>query len=236
MSTLSVTTINTANGTTDLTLKSGNTSGATLVVGAGSNISITNTTNVLLGSNVNISTSSITLGNSTVNGSISSSSIRVGNSTAAFTTNSTGIYHTGSINSTSINSTSLSTGSISVNTTGLYVSNIASNGTAYISNGFFITPGNWGVINSNITMNSANGNYQYLTVNGAFTWTAPTTDCAIDILITNGASAGSITFSGFTVDTNNAGDVYSTTNGKRFLVMVRRINGVSTYIIKALQA
>lgn len=231
MSTLSVTTINTANGTTDLTLKSGNTSGATLVVGAGSNISITNTTNVLLGSNVNISTSSITIGNSTVNGSISSSSIRVGNSTAAFTTNSTGIYHTGIINSTS-----LSTGSISVNTTGLYVSNIASNGTAYISNGFFITPGNWGVINSNITMNSANGNYQYLTVNGAFTWTAPTTDCAIDILITNGASAGSITFSGFTVDANNVGDVYNTTNGNKFLIMIRRINSTSTYIIKALQA
>lgn len=81
MSTLSVTNINTSNGTTDLTIKTGNTSGPVLLIGAGSNISITNTTNLLLGSNVNITPSSLTVGNSTVNGSITTSALFVGNST-----------------------------------------------------------------------------------------------------------------------------------------------------------
>ena len=58
---------------------------------------------------------------------------------------------------------------------------------------------------------------------------------AIDILITNGASAGSITFSGFTANAGNVGDTYDTGNGNRFILMVRRINGISTYVFKALQ-
>ena len=44
-----------------------------------------------------------------------------------------------------------------------------------------------------------NGNYQFITNNGAFTITAPASDCAVDILVTNGASAGAITFTGFTI-------------------------------------
>lgn len=42
MSTLSVTTISTANGTTDLTLTTGNTSGPAIVVGAGGTLIINN--------------------------------------------------------------------------------------------------------------------------------------------------------------------------------------------------
>jgi len=123
MSTLSVTTINTANGTTDLTLKSGNTSGATLVVGAGSNISITNTTNVLLGSNVNIGTNSIVVGNSTVNSTINSSSLYVttnllvGNSTVNNTINSSAIFIGNSTVNTTITQNTLRIGNSSVGIT-----------------------------------------------------------------------------------------------------------------------
>lgn len=84
------------------------------------------------------------------------------------------------------------------------------------------------------TPSAANGNYQYATNNGAFTLAAPGSDCAIDILITNGASAGTITFSSFTVG-SNTGDSLTTTNTNKFIISIRRINGTSTYVIKALQ-
>lgn len=85
------------------------------------------------------------------------------------------------------------------------------------------------------TPNAANGNYQYLTNAAAFTWGPPSFDSAIDVLVTNGPSAGPPTFSGYTVASGNTGDSYTTANGNKFIVSIRRINGVSTYVIKALQ-
>jgi len=105
--------------------------------------------------------------------------------------------------------------------------------TKTITIGYTITPYNKGTFSS-FTVDPSLGNYQYGTNNGAFTLTAPASDCAVDLLITNGASAGSITFSGFTVG-SNIGDALTTTNTSKFLVSMRRINGVSTYMIKALQ-
>lgn len=108
--------------------------------------------------------------------------------------------------------------------------------TALIGVGYTFTAYNAGTQSSGtFTPVPANGNYQYITGNGAFTWAAPAADCAITILLTNGASAGSITFSGYTVASGNTGDPLTTTNTNKFLVMINRINGVSTYIIKALQ-
>lgn len=103
-----------------------------------------------------------------------------------------------------------------------------------IAVGYSVTPNNLGTMGS-FTANPALGNYQYGTNNGAFTLTAPTSDCAIDIMVTNGASAGAITFSGFTAPAGGGGDTYATTNAQRFLLMIRRINGVSTYSWKAYQ-
>jgi hypothetical protein len=62
MSTLSVTTINTANSTTDLTLKTGNTSGPEIVLAANGSTSI---------NNIN----TLSVGNSTINTSITSTGI-----------------------------------------------------------------------------------------------------------------------------------------------------------------
>jgi Collagen triple helix repeat (20 copies) len=102
-----------------------------------------------------------------------------------------------------------------------------------ISTGYTITPYNLGNI-TNFTLNPALGNYQYGTNNGAATWTAPTVDCAMDVLVTNSATAGTITFSGFTVGANT-GDTLTVTNGNRFIISIRRINAIATYVIKALQ-
>ena len=84
------------------------------------------------------------------------------------------------------------------------------------------------------TPDPALGNYQYYTNNGAHTLAAPSSDCAIMILITNGASAGAITFSGFTVG-SSTGDALNTTNTNKFILSIIRVNGVSTYWTKALQ-
>lgn len=103
---------------------------------------------------------------------------------------------------------------------------------ANLSKGFTVTPNS--IATGSFTVNPQLGNYQYVTNNGAYTITAPTSDCAVDILVTNGASAGATTFSGFTVG-SSTGSALTTTNGNRFLISIRRINGVSTYSIYALQ-
>jgi hypothetical protein len=114
-------------------------------------------------------------------------------------------------------------------------SRLAVAGGQTVTGGFSITPGNLGnVTGGSGTLSSGSGNYQYYTNNGAHTLNAPASDCAIDILITNGATAGAITLSGFTVN-SNIGEPFTTTNGHKFVLSVRRINGVSTYLIKALQ-
>jgi hypothetical protein len=73
-----------------------------------------------------------------------------------------------------------------------------------------------------------------VTNNGAFTIAAPAADSAIDILVTNGGSAGAITLSGFTVG-SVTGSAYVTTNTYKFVFSIRRINGTSTYSWYALQ-
>jgi len=75
---------------------------------------------------------------------------------------------------------------------------------------------------------------QYITNGGAFTITAPAADGSCMLLVTNNGSAGSITFSGFTVG-SNTGDAFTLTNGNKFMVTIVRINGTSTYQNKALQ-
>lgn len=75
---------------------------------------------------------------------------------------------------------------------------------------------------------------QFMTNNGASTFAAPANDGSCIVLITNGASAGALTPSGWTVSTNT-GDAFTTTNTNKFMLSVVRINGVATYVNKALQ-
>jgi hypothetical protein len=103
-----------------------------------------------------------------------------------------------------------------------------------ISKGFTLTPNSLGNIGSSYTPDPTAGNYQYGTNHVASTWSAPSSDCAIDILVTNDSTAGAITFSGYTVSAAT-GDALDTTNTHKFIISIRRINSVATYVIKALQ-
>jgi hypothetical protein len=109
-------------------------------------------------------------------------------------------------------------------------------GTGSVTGGFNVTPGNLGTISTGTTtLAASSGNYQYYTNGGAHTIAAPGSDCAIDILVTNSATAGAITLSGFTAPSGGGGDTYATTNANRYILSVRRINAISTYVWKALQ-
>lgn len=76
---------------------------------------------------------------------------------------------------------------------------------------------------------------QYITNDGAFEITAPTTDGSCMLLITNGASAGAVTFTGFTMGALNVGDALTTTDTNKFTVSIWRIHSVSGYRIAAHQ-
>src|SRR5579864_3512895 len=122
----------------------------------------------------------------------------------------------------------------------LSVTNLASVGSFMQTNvsstttvGFKFTSYNAGTFSSGtLSPNSALGNYQYLTNNGGFFWDIPSVDSAIDVLVINGASAGTITFSGsYTVAVGNIGDPFTTVSANKFIVSIRRINSVSTYLV-----
>ena len=79
MSTVCASTIQTANGTTDLTLTTGNNTGPAIIIGANgslvyNNISSFSVNTVSVGSNVSLNTTALFIGNSTVNTVITSAS------------------------------------------------------------------------------------------------------------------------------------------------------------------
>jgi hypothetical protein len=86
----------------------------------------------------------------------------------------------------------------------------------------------------NITVDCGTCPLQFITNGGNFTITAPSNDGSCMILVTNNASAGTITFSGFSVGANT-GDALTTTNTSKFTISVWRINGTSGYRIAAHQ-
>jgi len=86
----------------------------------------------------------------------------------------------------------------------------------------------------NITVNFGLGPIQWVNNTGAFTITAPTLAGSTILTIFNGAGAGAVTFSGFTVGANT-GDALDTTSGHKFSLMVWGVNGVWSYNVKALQ-
>ena len=176
MSTLSVTNITTANGTTDLSIKTGNTSGPVLVVGAGSNVSITNTTNLLLGSNLNITPNSITIGNSTVNVVTNSSSISiptllfVGNSTVNASVNTSTIFVGNSTVNASITPTTARIGNATVGFFVTTTGNVGISNTSPLLD-FYVNGASAGAIgtltdSANISVDLSSFNNYSVTLNG----------------------------------------------------------------------
>lgn len=78
------------------------------------------------------------------------------------------------------------------------------------------------------------GNFRRIVNGGAFTLSAPVAagDYELTVQITNNASAGTITLSGFNRAT---GDAFTTTNGHHFLLVITKINGLILCERKALQ-
>lgn len=104
-----------------------------------------------------------------------------------------------------------------------------------LSGGANVTSFSIGTVSSGTTtIDCGKSPLQFLTGNGAFTFAAPANDGSCDVLITNGASAGAVTFSGFT-EGSNTGDALDTTNAHKFLVAVVRINSISHYLVSAYQ-
>jgi hypothetical protein len=124
------------------------------------------------------------------------------------------------------------------NSAGLAYQNATANlivfsvGGSTIGAGFSVAPYNIGATTTGLTVtpNPTNGNYQYMSANSTWTLAAPSSDCAIDILVTNGTGASTISFSGFkTPGAGASGATYATTSGAFWVLSIRRLNSVSTY-------
>jgi hypothetical protein len=104
-----------------------------------------------------------------------------------------------------------------------------------LGGGFHITSYSIGVESSGTyQINCGNGPQQYLTNGGAFTLSAPANDGNCVILITNNASAGTITPSGFT-SAAFFGDTMVSTTAYKYILSIMTINGTSIGIAKGLQ-
>ena len=113
---------------------------------------------------------------------------------------------------------------------------LKNNVTNTLTVGYTYTPNNIGTVSSGtLTPNPALGNYQFYTNNGAHTIAVPASDCAIDLWMTNGATAVIPTFSASYKIGANTGDALTATNASVFIISIRRVNAVSTYTVKSLQ-
>lgn len=102
--------------------------------------------------------------------------------------------------------------------------------TATLGAGFSHTPNNLGTITTGtVTPDEADGDMQYLVNGGAFTLAPPTNNCVIIVQITNNASAGAITTSGFD---GVFGDSFTTTDGDDFICTIVKINGFSSLTVQ----
>jgi hypothetical protein len=100
--------------------------------------------------------------------------------------------------------------------------------------GFRLLPYSNGVLPAVFQPDPAFGQEQLAINNSALQINAPAFDGVVELWITNGASAGAVSFSGFTVSAST-GDSLTTTNGNKFIISIRVAGGVATYLIKALQ-
>jgi hypothetical protein len=91
-----------------------------------------------------------------------------------------------------------------------------------------------GLSTGNVTIDCGARSLQSITNGGAFTITAPASDGSCMVLVTNNGSAGTISFSGFSVGANT-GDALTIINTNKFTIFIWRINGISGYRVAAHQ-
>jgi hypothetical protein len=104
-----------------------------------------------------------------------------------------------------------------------------------LSGGANVTANNLGTITTGTTTIDCGASpLQYFVNGGASTLAAPANDGSCIIYTLNNGSAGALSFTGFTESTNT-GDALTTTNTSKFFISIARINGVSNYVVRALQ-
>jgi hypothetical protein len=87
------------------------------------------------------------------------------------------------------------------------------------------------VTTGTVTPSFLNGNLQRLVRGGAFTLAAPSGEGVMTILVTNNASAGNITFSGFDSLIDSA--ALNNTNGNIFLITIECISTFQQATVRA---
>lgn len=101
-----------------------------------------------------------------------------------------------------------------------------------LGRGYYYDTEDLGTGSGTITPDPRDSNLMQLTNNAAFTLAPPTVgNCRVDIMVTNGASAGAVTTSGFT----HVDGSFTTTNGHDFLCRITVINSLSHLEIIAMQ-
>lgn len=116
-----------------------------------------------------------------------------------------------------------------------HIDTLLSSASAVLTAGYTATPHDLGTITTGtVKPDPANGNFQKMVANGAYTLAAPDAagSYAITVLVTNGASAGATTESGFT---KSSGDDFTTVNGDDFLLYITKVDGFTSILKEALQ-
>jgi len=122
-----------------------------------------------------------------------------------------------------------------INTTSTDISTKVSKAGDAVTGGFTTTVDNDGAFASGTyTPTPIGGNFKAIVNNGAFTIAAPSAagDYTLVIQITNGATAGAVTFSGFS---KTIGTAPTTVNGADFFVFITKCNGFTLASTQALQ-
>lgn len=102
-----------------------------------------------------------------------------------------------------------------------------------ITGGFQYTENPDTIAAAAITPNPSAGLKQSVTNNAALTINATAQIGDVELHVTNGPTAGAITFSGFTKQWT--GDALDTVNGHQFIVFIYGFSGARAYLIRALQ-
>ena len=99
--------------------------------------------------------------------------------------------------------------------------------------GFTVTSKNLGNLGAAVDLAPTDGNIQHGTNNAAVTINAPTTAGVYTIIveITNTATAGAVTLAGFT---QTDGDAFTTTNGKKFVLRIEKLNSITNAFVSAM--
>lgn len=228
-STINATTINAATHQVGTLLTANSTlvnAAAINVRGQTNTVTFFATTSANVGANVQLTTVQVSVGNSTANLLANSILVKVANSTGTANLQPTQlVVGTSVVNSTAVNAAAIYYGGVAVARLGTE--------DQVVTGGARVTEKDLGTISSGtVTPDPGDRAMQYYTNNGAHTLAPGANYGCYMLTITNGASAGAITTSGWT---KKSGDEFATTSGYKFRCHCSIGVGGSLLIVQAMQ-